>query len=104
MLPNCQFAWDEPEGCTTPRGWLTLENHPEADNESVHRCVGNYLTYTQDHGPNGETVHAVAYINRGVGCAPRTHSLGYCWFHTVAEAKEFIEGNLRAYFGLARAA
>jgi hypothetical protein len=31
MTAQCVFGWDEPDGCTTPRGWCFLENHPDTD-------------------------------------------------------------------------
>jgi hypothetical protein len=47
-------------------------------------------------------VHAVAYIFRTAPLVStvQTINLGYSWFHTIAEAKAFIEGNIRAYFGI----
>lgn len=108
-LKTCRFSWDEPEGCTTPRGWVHLKNHPDKpDRYSESDCVGNYCTYNFENGsrgPNGETVHACAYIFRYTWDRRQGNiGLGFAWFHTVEEAKAFIEGNIRAYFGLAREA
>lgn len=109
-----QFLWDEPEGCTSPRGWcvITPETHPDRDQTAFDYFVddlgglnvGNYLTYGVTRGPAGEIVHAVCFFHH---LDPITHRssevrLGYGWFHTIAEAREFIEGNVRAYFGFAR--
>lgn len=100
------FFWDEhlkPEA-SSDRGWANLVNHPDNLSRYQNPGVGNYLTYDRARGPNGETVHAVAYIFRYRRYDRREEriGLGYAWFHTVAEAKEFIEGNVRAYFGLPR--
>jgi hypothetical protein len=104
------FEWDEPEGCTTPRGWCFWDNHDDApDPYSESGCVGNYCTYNfpgGTRGPKGETVHACAYVFRYWGLSRmRSHiGLGFAWFQTADEAKRFIEGNVRAYLGLPREA
>jgi hypothetical protein len=103
------FTWDEPEGCTSPRGWCIFENHPDQqDHPDISRCVGFYLDYegTSSHGPDGETILAAAYIKRLDPITRLTGEirLGHCWFRTIAEAKELIESNICAYFGKARAA
>lgn len=104
-----RFNWDEPKGCTSPRGWCILANHPDKpSSHCLSCCVGNYLDYagTSSKGPNGETIHATAYISRGngLGSTIPTYGLGYCWFHTIDEARAFIESNVCAYFGKTRAA
>jgi hypothetical protein len=86
---------------------LGLVNHPDAkaDPENRSRCVGNYLDYGSltSRGPNGETVHAVAYIFRWNPLGMQSHiGLGWAWFHSIGEAKAFIQGNVQAYFGLPR--
>ena len=108
------LEWDEPEGCSSPRGWLhiTPETHPDRDAYAFEYhadngllCCGNYLSYEpfSSRGPNGETVHAVAYFHRCDRCSQRSDiRLGYCWFHTIQEAKDFIAGNVRAYLGFPR--
>ncbi len=105
------FTWDEPEGCSTPRGWVHLDNHPdEAAHDGGSTCVGNFLMYFDpaepfykwsSRGPNGETVHACAYIFRYNPLRPYVENigLGHAWFHTIEEAKAFIESNVAAYFG-----
>ncbi len=110
-----KLLWDEPAGCSTPRGWCAFakRTHPDrkahsfdyhADNGALN--VGNYLDYSPpctSRGPNGETVHAVAFVHRvnEIGIESNIR-LGFCWFHTIEEAKAFIEGNVMAYFGLNR--
>lgn len=72
-------GWDEPEGCTSPRGWYFVDG----------LCRGNYLQY--DHGKNyatddPKTIHAVAYAEpNGNG------NLGVEWFATIGEARDYIE-------------
>ena len=106
-LQHCDLTWDEPKGCSTPRGWLHMENHPDNPNASGQStCCGNYLDYSPidgslSRGPNGETVHASAYFFHYPRLMPqRTIRLGAAWFATIAEAKDFIENNVRAYFGV----
>ncbi len=110
-MANCDFTWDDciPPEATSYRGWLFLDNHPERGGEYNHvNCVGNYLSYRYPNdigtrGPNGETIHAVAYIYRYFQhVSPSNIGLGSAWFNTISEAKRFIEGNIRAYFGLPR--
>ena len=99
------IAWDEPEGCASPRGWL-------------HRADGNCVGFYLDYGPghyrtehstvlntiNGPVVRvwcrpghecracqpgdilAVRYPN-GPGTTP--HDSRY--FETIAEAREWTE-------------
>ena len=98
------IAWDEPEGCTTPRGWLHNDK----------TCVGFYLDYGPGHYRtqhssvlntiNGPIVRvwcqpgrecrecqpggvlAVRYSN-GPGSEPKESR----YFETVAEAREWTE-------------
>jgi len=98
----CDFEWDEPDGCTTPRGWVHLLNHPDYQDEySRHDCCGNYLTYPTTRGPNGETVHACAYVMRSEPLTGNTHTVGNraAWFHGIGEAKRWIEEQVKRYFG-----
>ena len=94
------ITWDEPEGCTSPRGWALLNPraHPDRNRygfdyllETSGRACGNYLQYTQERGPAGESIHAVAYLFRIAGSGSTSHMLGFAWFFTVADAKAWIE-------------
>lgn len=110
-----KFTWDEPKRASTPRGWCSMRpsTHPDRDHHAfdyfTEVCsglgVGNYLDYgpTSARGPNGETIHAVAYYHYVTtnGSAGDVR-LGYCWVNSITEAKEFIEGNIRAYLGFPR--
>lgn len=91
------IAWDEPEGCTTPRGWAGLLNHPDAEwieRGIGHRCVGNWLDYTGtgEQGRDGKRIHAVAYICRvdHLGLQS-TRNLGSSWHATANSARAWIE-------------
>jgi hypothetical protein len=90
------LTWDEPDGCSSPRGWCHVEQgHPDERKRMFElcgsACVGNYVTYDRDRGPDGETVHACAYLIRmGAGGTSTTCNRS-AWFHTVAEAKGWIE-------------
>jgi hypothetical protein len=104
------FSWDDclAPRATSDRGWCILEDHPDlADWSDISRAVGFYLDYGppansgQSRGPNGETIFACAYIYR-LRLKGGDVRLGNAWFSTIAEAKEFIVGNVRAYFGAAR--
>lgn len=97
---SVKFCWDEPPGCTTPRGWCSLSaaSHPDrrcfrdtglwsyhVDN-GLLGC-GNYLEYLQSRGPAGETFHAVAYTHRITSAGLMTNQrLGSSWWWTAAEA------------------
>lgn len=104
---KCVLSWDEPEGCASPRGWCHRDDHPDAPD---HTCVGNYLSYegcdphAGNRGPNKEAIHWVAYYRfwHPTTRVPVDHRLGYGWVRTIEEAKEMIEDNVRAYFGLPR--
>lgn len=105
----CEFGWDDlaPPQASSDRGWGYLQDH----SESGGKPCGWYLDYGPPEpglrrGPNGETVLWQAYIydDSRIGGASNAIHLGCGWQATVAEAKEMIEGNIRAYFGLPRAA
>jgi hypothetical protein len=107
------FQWDEPEGCTTPRGWCRLRPDTHEDCGAYgfdyfrDVCgglgVGNYLTYSETRGPNGETVHWVAYYHRiSLNGSASDIRLGFGWVRTIEEARAMIEGNVRAHLGLRR--
>jgi hypothetical protein len=106
-MTECLFTWDEPAGCSSPRGWLVLDNHPNAnDRNPPSRCCGFYLAYGGDggsQGPNGEPILAQAYIvvDDAIGVT-RRYALGTTWHHDVESARDWCEGNVRAYFGLPR--
>jgi hypothetical protein len=85
------IVWDEPAGCTTPRGWLLNGAY----------CVGNYLDYGPDHYRSPHkycqpdrlcpdcqpgNVHAVRYPG-GPNDGPRDSR----YFVTVAEARTWVE-------------
>jgi hypothetical protein len=87
------FRWDEPAGCTSPRGWLW--------NDALNACVGNYLDYGADHyrSPHDYcragslcrdcqpgNVHAVRYPD-----GPRSGRREWRYFETIAEAREWIQ-------------
>ena len=90
MTQTAVIAWEEPEGCTTPRGWLRVNG----------TCVGNYLDYGPEHYRSPHqycrpdhlcpdcqpgTVHAVRYpAGPGTPCESR-------YFETITEAREWIE-------------
>lgn len=99
------LTWDEPTGCS-PRGWLSFaaghpdESHPHFGVLGVRTC-GFYLDYSGDPGQAGKpAVLARCYCTRITG---GTHELGCMWCATVAEARAFVAGNIRAYLGLPRA-
>lgn len=115
-----RFKWREPKGCTTPRGWCAILESTHADYREYHKSrengwryfvdylsglgTGNYLTYTEERGPNGESVHWVAFYRHfdPVTSNTREIRLGAGWVHTIEEARAMIEGNVRAYLGLPR--
>ena len=85
------IAWEEPEGCTTPRGWLRVNG----------TCVGNYLDYGPEHYRSPHEycqpdrlcpdcqpgdILAVRYPN-GPGTTP--HDSRY--FESIAEAREWTD-------------
>ena len=91
MTATSVITWDEPAGCTTPRGWLRVDG----------TCVGNYLDYGPEHyrSPHAYcqpdrlcpdcqpgSVHAVRYPG-GPGSTP--HDSRY--FETIAEARGWVE-------------
>ena len=91
------FRWDDPEGCTSPRGWV------EADvGQGKHTCVGNYLNYgpvrRADMRHAGGDVHAVAYIieTNPLTYMSHTRHLGFEWFAGIADAKAWIEATVLA--------
>lgn len=99
------LTWDEPTGCS-PRGWLHFAaGHPDAGHHNFRycgdvSCCGFYLDYTDDPGRAGKpAVLARCYCTRITG---GTYELGFMWCATVAEAKAFVAGNVRAYLGLPR--
>jgi len=91
MTKTSGIVWQEPEGCTTPRGWLY-------DGET---CLGNYLDYGPGHYRSPHeycqpgrlcpdcqpgTIHAVRYPD-----GPDGGRRGWRYFETIAEAREWIE-------------
>ena len=81
-----RITWDEPDGCTTPRGWA----HCDMD-QGEYTCVGNYLDYTPFR--DRPYVHAVAYVLETDKLTGRMHTrpLGVASFKDVKSAKLFIE-------------
>lgn len=89
---------------TSDRGWCHLTRHPDARGPNdlwanERKACGNYLDYagTSSHGPNGETIHAMAYLYRLDPITRSVHNLsgGFRWFATVPEAKAWIEATVR---------
>jgi hypothetical protein len=101
---STKIAWDEPEGCTTPRGWLRVDG----------TCVGNYLDYGPGHyrSPHAEILSTINGPLERVWCQPdhpcrdcqpgNVHAVrypdgpdggrrGWRYFETIAEAREWIE-------------
>jgi hypothetical protein len=87
------LTWQEPDGCTTPRGWLY----------AGEVCVGNYLDYGPDHYRSPHeycrgachcwlaqpgNIHAVRYPG-GPGTANQ-----WSYFETIGQAREYIERGL----------
>lgn len=114
-----QFSWDSytkadsfPYGeseAHTARGWLKLLDHPDLKGlygryveSSGYHTVGNYLEYASDggsHGPDGETIHAVAYYQSYSRGNINHVNLGFAWFITVQEAKDWIMAKVAAHCG-----
>lgn len=106
------FTWHEPPDCSSPRGWcsITPETHPDFRKYGFDYFIdcgglgcGNYLDYGLptigcSRGPNGETIHAVAYYHviSALG-TPSDIRLGYKWCATIAQAKEWIETAVRIF-------
>lgn len=98
------ISWDEPAGCTSPRGWAYLRNqdNPLGDEiawyfDSGCSCCGNYLEYSETTGPAGERFHAVAYVFRGAANGLSSVPLGATWHQTAEDAKNWIERTVRLF-------
>ena len=104
-----RIVWDEPEGCTSPRGWAGLrwEDHPDRDAyEFSFRCLdngrrdcvpcGHYLDYSggTEPGRDGRMIHAVALLVTATSGTLYPGNRAR-WFHTAAEARAWIERRVR---------
>jgi hypothetical protein len=82
------IKWDEPKGCTTPRGWCYIDGLSLT--YDGQKPVGYYLTYPPSSYAGGNVL-ASAYIFRdmphGYGTGPTRHAR----FKTVAAAKRWVE-------------
>jgi hypothetical protein len=106
------LTWHEPEGCTTPRGWLHSTAIADTYNRPEGACVGNYLDYGPDHYRTGHETEI--YPGKVVSfcqpdklcrdCQPgNVHSMRYPdgprsdgprewrYFETVTQARAWIE-------------
>lgn len=94
----------------TDRGWGFLKNHPDVDRIWIERetlfdraglspCVGNYVRYESAEGPNGETIHACAYIFRAdpVTLMQSNVRLGSRWCGGIEEAKAWVTEQVEKY-------
>lgn len=103
MAKQTKFGWDR----FKDRAWCGLAHHAHPDRSDQERHYfwteyrrgpcGNYLQYSQSHGPEGETWHACAYLMGPSVSGIRTVSLGYAWCHTREQCETFIEGSVNAY-------
>lgn len=97
------------EWAATDRGWchLATEDHPDRDDfhfryltensPSGRPVCGNYCRYKSTTGPNGETIHAAAYVMRLRGNGYSADHCGSQWCETIEDAKQFIEAQVAAY-------
>lgn len=102
-ITTSRVQWDEPAGCTTPRGWLKVDG----------MCVGFYLDYGNGHyrSPHSQVLGTINGMREVVFCQPGRlcptcqpgnilacrYPAGPCttnesrYFETIAEAREWVE-------------
>lgn len=102
-ITKTHLHWDEPEGCTTPRGWLRVDG----------TCVGNYLDYGPGHyrSPHSSILDTINGQIERVWCQPghlcptcqpgSIHAMRYPagpgtvnesrYFETIAAARTWVE-------------
>ena len=103
--------YESDQWATTDRGWLHWVNHPHLDGGYFESsAVGNYLDYgpVGSSGPQGERVHACAYLFTHDQLTGLIHSTPTrCkWFENTVEARQWIEeqaAQLAEQAGLAQA-
>ncbi len=98
-----RIVWEEPAGCTTPRGWLRVNG----------TCTGNYLYYGPGHyrSPHSSILDTINGPLERVWCQPgrkcptcqpgNIHAVRYPdgpgtpaasrYFETIPEARQWIE-------------
>lgn len=91
------LAWDEPQGATSPRGWLSIESgHPDEWHRNFGVCgcrtCGWYLDYSSSR-EGQPAVLAKSYVFRLTG----EEDFGSRWFDTIDEAKAWLAGRVRQY-------
>jgi len=84
--------WDEPRGCTTPRGWCYIDGL-SVTWEGQKPC-GFYLTYSNNVS-DGKPVFAKAYLFRDMANGHGTIGETCADFKTVTEAKRWVTRTAR---------
>jgi hypothetical protein len=87
---NKAVRWDEPKGCTTPRGWCYIAGLSMT--YDGQKPVGNYVTYPAVRGVRPRAaIHATAYVFRNTPAGYNTGATRHKWCSTVKAAKNWIE-------------
>lgn len=84
------IKWDEPKGCSTPRGWCYISGLSMT--YDGQKPVGNYIVYpARRAGRRKPAVHATAYVFRDEANGYGTGATKHRWCSTVQAAKRWIE-------------